>query len=467
MIVLLVGAAVLLVVAFVLVLVEAAFGQTSQIRMETLAESDQARAGRVIALLEHPEKVLNPLRLVIVLVLLTQASLVAIWAGGRFDAAGWIVLAVAVNGAVVFVGAEAAPRTLGLLHADRVALALTTPVVALIGLPPVRFLAKALIGLANVIVPGRGLHRGPFALPEELIALADAAVEDSVLEQDERDLIESVIEFGDTVVREVMVHRTDMTTVEQAATVDEVLEIASELGYSRLPVEGDNIDDIVGLAYVKDLIRAELDDRDDEPVGGLLRPPRFVPETKRVAHLLREMQEESFHMAVVVDEYGGVAGLVTLEDLIEELVGEIVDEYDVEEPLLVRDRDGTLRVDARIGIDELNDLVGLELPEGDWDTVGGLVLDRFGRVPSEGETCDCEGYLLRVERIQGRRVQRVRILGHDPRSTTSSVELDLNGDVTLGVNDADGHGEPAKSGGTAAIDGVVSDPETTDASALS
>ncbi len=420
----LIGAVILLVIAFVLVLVESAFGRTSIVRIETYADTSPKRVERVTALLEEPASLLNPLRLVIIGVLLSEASLVALWASGVFDGVVWVVLAIVLNAVLVFVCAEAAPRTLGLLHAERVALALAGPVAGFTASPPVRLVARSLIGLANILVPGRGLQTGPFALPEELIALADAAVEDDVLEKDERDLIESVIEFGDTVVREVMVHRTDMVTVEVTSTVDEVLSKASDVGFSRLPVEGENVDDIVGLAYVKDLIKAELEDRDDEPVGGLLRPTRFVPETKRVAQLLREMQQESYHMAVVVDEYGGVAGVVTLEDLIEELVGEIVDEYDVEEPLMTRERDGSLRVDARIGIDELNALAGLELPEGDWDTVGGLVLDRFGRVPSEGETCECDGYSLRVERIQGRRIKRVQVLTAVPdTSTTESVPL--------------------------------------------
>jgi CBS domain containing-hemolysin-like protein len=230
-----------------------------------------------------------------------------------------------------------------------------------------------------------------------------------VIEQAERDLIESVIEFSDTIVREVMVPRTDMTTVERRLSVAGALEVTSAAGFSRVPVVGDNVDDIVGLVYVKDLIRAELDGRADIAVEELLRPTWFVPETKKVSDLLEEMQKEKFHMAVAVDEYGGIAGLVTLEDLIEELVGEIVDEYDVEESLLERQMDGTLKVDARILIDELNDLAGIELPEGDWDTVGGLVFDLFGRVPKRGEECEVDDYRLRVDQVHGRRITKVTV----------------------------------------------------------
>ncbi len=407
---LLVFAAALLVVAFVLVIAESAITRTSTVRVLALEEQHPKKVGRLIELLGRPEKILNPLRLVVVLVLLAEATLVTLLALEWFDRTGWIVVLLGLNLVVVFVVAETAPRTLGIIHADRVAVALGGPVAALVGSPPVSWIAGLLVWFTNIVVPGQGLQTGPFATPRELIALADAAVEDDVLEPDERDLIESVIEFGETIVREVMVPRTDMTTVDITMTVEESLEVSTEAGFSRLPVAGDNIDDIVGLAYVKDLIRAELDDRNDELVGGFLRPSRFVPETKKVAPLLREMQSDSFHMAVVVDEYGGIAGLVTLEDLIEEIVGEIVDEYDVEEPLIERQRDGTLRVDARILIDELNDLAGLGLPEGDYDTVGGLVFDSFGRVPQEGETCESDGYVLRVERVQGRRIKRVRVL---------------------------------------------------------
>ncbi len=412
------GAVVVLLIGLMLLLVtvESALTHTSPMRIEFVASEQPARAARAAQLLETPETLLNPLRLLTVIVQVGETVLVTVMAARWLSPLG-VAGAAVVNIAVIFVVGEVVPRTLGILHAERVAVALARPVAALATFFPVRWMARALIGLANIIVPGKGLRRGPFASSEELIALADAAVEDEVLEQNERDLIESVIEFGDTVVREVMVHRTDMTTVAKDLTVDQALEISSDHGYSRLPVVGDSIDDVVGLIYVKDLIRAELDDLTESLVGGMVREAHFVPETKKVAELLREMQQDSFHMAVAVDEYGGIAGLVTLEDLIEELVGEIVDEYDKEEPLIQRLKDGSVRVDARILVDEINHLAGLDLPEGDWDTVGGLVFDSFGRVPVEGESCLVDGFDLRVERVQGRRIMKVKIL-------PKKVELD-------------------------------------------
>jgi CBS domain containing-hemolysin-like protein len=399
----------LLVLALLLVAAETALGRSSVVRAEAMVTEHPRSGPRLVRLLSEPDRWVNPLRLVALSTQLAQMTVVALWASRWFDGLP-LVGVVVVNVAVVFVLGEAVPRTLGILHADRLALAAAGPVAALVRFSPVRLAARALIGVTNVIVPGKGLRQGPFASAQELLAMADAALENAVIEQDERDLIESVIEFSGTVVREVMVPRTDMVTVPQDLLVTDALEVTALNGYSRVPAVGEGIDDVVGLVYVKDLIRAELDGRADRPVRELLRPATFVPETKKVAELLKEMQEQSSHMAVVVDEYGSTAGLVTLEDLIEELVGEIVDEYDVEEPMVERMVDGTLRVDARILIDELNDLAGLELPEGDWDTVGGLVLDRFGRIPHDGEAVDVDGYRLRVERVQGRRVTRVRVL---------------------------------------------------------
>ena len=206
-----------------------------------------------------------------------------------------------------------------------------------------------------------------------------------------------------------MVPRPDMVSVEARAKVKDVMEVAIQAGYSRIPVYEQGIDDIAGIVYAKDLMRSVSEGRFDEPVGELSREAIFVPETKRVAELMREMQAKKFHMAIVVDEYGGTAGLVTLEDLIEELVGEIVDEYDVEEPSVESLAGGDVRVNARMPIDELNELLDTELPEGDWDTVGGLVFNLLGHVPVEGESVEFDGHRLRAEKVQGRRIGRVRI----------------------------------------------------------
>ncbi len=403
---LVVTAAVSLVVAVFFSAVEAGLSREVLTRPgDDDAEADSPLASPGV----EPDDALNVLRLInVVLVVVHVAAVVSLLVAT--DWSGWLVgLCVTMDALLLYFLVEALARTLGITQSGRVVSVGWPAAAALTRLTPIRWLARRAISAANAAVPGAGLRQGPFASAEEFMALADAAVTDEVLEPDERDLIESVLEFGDTITREVMVPRTDMTVVDITMTVDDALEVGSKAGFSRLPLVGDSVDDVRGLVYVKDLIAADLADKGDDPVETWTRAARFLPESKKVNELLREMQRDSYHMAIVVDEYGGVAGVVTLEDLIEELVGEIVDEYDKEEPLVERQVDGGLRVDARILIDELNDLAGLELPEGDWDTVGGLVFDRFGRVPTEGDVIEVGDYDLRVERIQGRRITRVHI----------------------------------------------------------
>jgi Mg2+/Co2+ transporter CorC len=264
---------------------------------------------------------------------------------------------------------------------------------------------------------------------------------DDVFQQSEQQMIESIIDFGDTVAREVMVPRPDMITVASTFRAADVMEIMLLNGYSRLPACGSGTDDIVGLVYAKDLMRAERDGKEDRPVAELLRAATFVPETKRLPQLLREMQQRKFHMAIVVDEYGGTAGLLTLEDIVEELVGEIVDEYDVEDPMIEPLPGGDALVRGRTSLDEINDLLDANLPEGDWDTVGGLIYSRLGHVPVEGETLDLDGWRLTAQRIQGRRIGRVRIarLGPEP---DGQLDGRMDGQVAGGPS-TDGHASAA------------------------
>jgi len=268
---------------------------------------------------------------------------------------------------------------------------------------------RLLLGLVNLVLPGRGPKEGPFVTESEIRQMADVAAESASIETQERELIHSIFEFGDTVVREVMLPRPDMVAVEADATVDEAVVTSIEAGYSRLPAFEDTIDNIVGLVFLKDLVARSAAGGGSEPVRSTLRGAHFVPESKRVAELLREMQTEKFHMAIVVDEYGGTAGLVTMEDLLEEIVGEIVDEYDVEEPQLERLVDGSLRVPGRTAIDEVNEELDATLPHEEWDTVGGLVFSALGHVPAEHECVVVDGFEFDVERVQGRRIVSVLI----------------------------------------------------------
>ena len=244
---------------------------------------------------------------------------------------------------------------------------------------------------------------------DELIALTDAAAEADTIEDAERDMIASALALDRTVVREVMAPRADMVTVDATSTVTAALEIAISRGLSRLPVCRHDIDDIVGVVLLKDLARTERSGGGEGPVLESMRHAMFVPETKRVDQLLKEMRTAGGHLAVVVDEYGGTAGLVTLEDLVEELVGEIVDEFDRPEPLLEPLAGGEALVHGRMPVDQLNTLVGAALPDDDWDTVGGLIFGTLGHVPEVGETVEVDGLKLQVEHMQGRRITRVRL----------------------------------------------------------
>ena len=233
--------------------------------------------------------------------------------------------------------------------------------------------------------------------------------EDEDEDREERELISSIIEFGDTIVREVMVPRTDMVTLPAAASTDDAVDLVLEAGRSRIPLTGENIDDVVGLLYARDLLTLYDQAAPPRPARDLAHEAYFVPETKAISELLREMQAKQKHLAIVVDEFGGTAGVVTIEDLIEEIVGEIVDEYDDEEPMLVPLESGDYLVDARLDVDELANTLDIRFPEEEWDTVGGLVLGLAGRVPDVGESFEYNDVMLTAEEVQGRRVARVRV----------------------------------------------------------
>jgi len=366
-------------------------------------------------LTENPQGFLNPVLLLVLICQLVVATLVGILAAKWFGA--WGVLAATVfEVIIIFVLGEAVPKNWAVHHPERAALFSAPLVSALVGFWPIKIISGGLIGLANLLIGEQGSGHGSDVTESELLAMADVAVEDEAIETEERALIHSIIEFGDTVVREVMVPRPDMVTVEADEAVEAVLEMALAVGYSRLPVLDRGEDDVVGIAYTKDLIRRVRSGQGDDLVGEYVRTPHFVPETKRVAALMREMQADKFHLAVVVNEYGGTAGLVTLEDLIEELVGEIVDEFDVEEPPLERLPSGDVSVSGRMVVTEANDEFDAHLPTGAWDTVGGLVFDLLGHVPEEGESVEVDGLRLVADRVKGRRIERVRIvsLGRPP-----------------------------------------------------
>jgi CBS domain containing-hemolysin-like protein len=365
------------------------FGGASLVRTRRADALRAAAAGtsgaaRVASLLEDPLAI-QPAVGIIHSSLLVAAAIPAAWALSAV-ASGWVLLgSLFVLGAVLVLGGEVMPRAVGRAMPGAPAFLLSGP-------------------LSWAIRTG---GRAADALTDEGEDPSTEAVGEPGQEE-QIELISSVIEFTDAIVREVMVPRIDMVTVPLAADTARALEVVVASGRSRVPVTGENLDDVLGVLYARDLLGSRDTGASPAPVRTLMRPAHFVPETKRVSELLRELQRDRVHLAIVVDEFGGTAGLVTIEDLLEEIVGEISDEYDTEE-LMVEKSDHGYLVDARLSVQDLSELVGLRLPDEDWDTVGGLILGLAGRVPEEGETFEIEGLRLTAERVQGRRVSRVRV----------------------------------------------------------
>ncbi len=391
-----------------LALCETAFTRMSRIRALALEDEGRKGAARLAKMLEHPQQTLNSVLFLILLSHLVSATLLGIVLNDVLGAAG-VLVGLVVEIVLFFVIAEVMPKTYAVQHTDRAALAVSGFLYAVTVFVPLRVLSRSLIVLANVLLPGRGIKEGPFVTEEDLRAMADVAADEETIEVEERKLIHSIFEFGDTVVREVMLPRPDMVAIAADATVEQAIEAAIDGGFSRIPAFEGTTDNIVGLVYLKDLVGRSRAGSGDEPVRASLRSAVFVPEQKRVAELLREMQSEQFHMAIVIDEYGGTSGLVTLEDLLEEIVGEITDEYDVEAPRVERLPDGSLRVPGRTAIDDVSEELGVELPDTEWDTVGGLVFNLLGHVPEEGEKVRFQRLEFRTERVQGRRIVSVVI----------------------------------------------------------
>lgn len=401
--------AALVVISSLAAVAECALGRIGRAKAHHLAQ-ERPGSGRalLVKIVEDPSPYFNGLVLVTLLCRLTGTA-IATGIAIRAVAPVPEIVAAAAMTLVVFVLAEIVPRTFALQHVERVALSVARPVfVAGVVLRPI---TRTLVLLANAVmglIPGRALPKGPFVTEEELRETLGGAEEEEI-EEEERELIHSVFEFGDTVVREVMVPRIDMVAMPATSTVDEALDTIVGAGYSRIPIYEGDTDNITAVLYAKDLLKRMQELERDQPVSALGRAPLFVPEQKKVAELLRDMQQERIHMAIVVDEYGGTAGLVTIEDVIEEIVGEIVDEYDQEEPLVEPIDDRSLRVDAKMLIDEVNELLDVRLPHEEWDTVGGLVFGLTGRVPVAGEVVRFDSLEFRTERVTGRRIQKVVI----------------------------------------------------------
>jgi CBS domain containing-hemolysin-like protein len=410
---------VLIAFGSVLAVAESSLTRMTRVRAIALREEGRRNAAILEQIENDPPRYLNSVYLAVMVVQNGSAILVAILAEREFGGLGVALLSVGFTLAY-FVIVEAMSKTFGVLHSDRAALALA-PLVWGLG----RLLAlptRLLIGLANVLLPGRGLKQGPFVSEEDIRSMAEVGHEEGAIEEEEKELIHSIFEFGDTLVREVMVPRPDMACVPMEADLKAVLDLILKRGYSRIPAYREELDNIVGVVYAKDVLRHLHAGKEHVPLDKIMREPFFVPETKRVSELLRDMQRRRVHIAIVTDEYGSVAGLVTIEDLLEEIVGEIADEYDREEPQLEPVDDTTYRVNGRLTIDDVNDLLDVNLPHDEWDTVAGLMYNLLGSVPTQGETVSFNDLTFTAEKVQGRRIAKVLISRHPEAHREPAVE---------------------------------------------
>jgi CBS domain containing-hemolysin-like protein len=397
---------VFLIIAVLLVLAagvfaasEAAITVASRARAEELVREGRGGAKQLAQLLADRPRHVNLLLLLRLACEMGATVLVTVVALRMADSEAWaVVIAGLIMLVASYVLVGVGPRTLGRQHPYGIGLKVAAPVRVLARV--LNPLTRLLILIGNMITPGKGFREGPFSTEVELRELVDLAGESGVVAAGEREMIHSVFELGDTLAREVMVPRTEIVWIEQTKSARQALALCLRSGFSRVPVIGESVDDIVGVVTLKDLTQAVLDARDEAgpAVAELMRPASFVPDTKRLDELLGEMQLSRSHLAIAVDEYGGTAGLLTIEDIIEEIVGEITDESDLEEhrPIEWLD-DGTVRVSSRLPVEDLGELFGVELDDSDVETVGGLLAQRLGRVPLPGAETEIAGLRLRAE----------------------------------------------------------------------
>ncbi|WP_407697946.1 hemolysin family protein [Streptomyces apocyni] len=423
------GAVLLVIAAWLASCAEAGLARVSSFRAEEAVRSGRRGSAKLVQVAADPTRYLNVALLVRVGCEMAAAVLVTYVCLRSFDET-WqaLTVAIAVMVLVSYIAVGVSPRTIGRQHPLNTATAaayVLLPLARVMGpIPPL------LILIGNALTPGKGFRRGPFASEAELRAMVDLAEKESLIEDDERRMVHSVFELGDTLVREVMVPRTDLVVIERYKTIRQALTLALRSGFSRIPVTGESEDDVVGIVYVKDLARRTHINRESEAdlVSTVMRPAAFVPDTKNAGDLLREMQQQRNHVAVVIDEYGGTAGIVTIEDILEEIVGEITDEYDRELPPVQELGEGRLRVTSRLDLGDLGDLYGIEeFDDEDVETVGGLLAKALGRVPIAGAATvvdlpDGRSLRLTAEATAGRRNKITTVLVEPVEAAASGAD---------------------------------------------
>ncbi|WP_187684443.1 hemolysin family protein [Nocardia wallacei] len=417
--------------------IDAALATISPARVDDLVRADRGGARRLARIVVDRPRYVN---LMVLLRLVCEITATVLLAAALADwlSTGWALLVTAVVMVLVdYVVIGVGPRTLGRQHAYSISLGAALPlqtIGSLLG--PV---SRLLILIGNAITPGKGFRNGPFASEVELREVVDMAQQSGVVDSDERRMIQSVFELGDTPARAVMVPRTEMVWIEADKTASQAMSLAVRSGHSRIPVVGENVDDILGVVYLKDLV-PYADRGRKVRVSEVMRPPVFVPDSKPLDALLDEMQRRRIHMALLVDEYGGIAGLVTIEDVLEEIVGEIADEYDTDEIAPVEDLGhGKYRVSARLSVDDLGELFDMEIEEEDVDTVGGLLAHALGRVPLPGSKIVVHGLQLRGEGGADAR-GRVRVHTVVVKRAPAKVDAKSKGDNGFAGNE-DGEGD--------------------------
>ncbi|MCV7169342.1 HlyC/CorC family transporter [Mycobacterium manitobense] len=396
----LIGAIVLVVLGGAFAAIDAALSTVSMARVEELMRDERPGSVRLAKVMTERPRYINLIVLLRIACEISATVLLVAFLDGHLGVSWGLFAAAAIMVVVSFVAVGVGPRTLGRQHAYQIALFTAIPLQALsILLTPI---SRLLVLIGNALTPGRGFRNGPFASEIELREVVDLAQQSGVVADDERRMIQSVFELGDTAAREVMVPRTEMVWIERDKSAGQATSLAVRSGHSRIPVIGENVDDIIGVVYLKDLVQqtyTSVTGGRDTSVTEVMRPAVFVPDSKPLDELLREMQRDRNHMALLVDEYGAIAGLVTIEDVLEEIVGEIADEYDTDEVAPVEELgERHFRVSARLPIEDLGELYDMQFDDDlDVDTVGGLVAFELGRVPLPGAEVTWDGLRLRAE----------------------------------------------------------------------
>ena len=389
---------------------ETALTSVNRIRIRNLAEEGDVKAKRIARLLEKPQIFLSTILVVSNVSVIVASTTATIIAGTLLPNFGEFISTIVLS-LIVLIFCEITPKTAAVQAPEAWARVLAGPVESLGNV--LRPLIALLTFITTNIVRlfgGQTVRHGPFVTEDELRLLVEVGEEEGVLEEEEREMIYNVFELADTAVREVMVPRIDMVTVEADASLDEAMDLIVQGGQSRIPVYDGSIDNIIGVLYAKDLLRTFATNQRPATVRTLVRPAYFVPESKRLDDLLRELQQQRVHMAIVVDEYGAVAGLVTIEDLVEEIIGDIQDEYDKEEQLVEKVSDDEYIVDAKISLDDFNELLDTEIEGEGYETLGGFVYAQLDKIPTVGDVVTYENVTITVLGTKGRRVTKVKVV---------------------------------------------------------